>query len=1029
MDDSDRFQITHLSSNFNLPGYVPEPIDTKLLMLSSLGGWLNCRGAWDPPGIDVEEWAHRSTMARDHYVRVVYRGFLFPTGHRVSLVKETQRKFHRDKPGNTAYLRQRFFIVIREKDRLFDGPEFLDAVSNDGKIRFARQFPFSRVRLLTETTPDLDPPAPIDSFGQGMFWPSVGGRPFPFQCVAIDLDGRRIAFDLPMIFVGNGVACPLIQSTTKPDYAAAEANALAAAAEYAAHSDRNTASINLQRVAMAPSARAGDTSFETISLQFGGAVDKANAALRRLTDKLQHPIWLPKIVRSTARIGAVANLTGETNGSVLEYNPTFLQVGFGEGSGVNRGQVFLNVVNGPNLDFSAQGDRSGGFVQPNLNPAAISRFAGPIMSDPAQFITGKMPKGAGFPTSLGSLPMPLLFGCIPLSDIIDEVTDIVGESEKVPKFVQEVGSAVETFVSALTGLYALASDLAAQPSRIAGAAMAAYEKTLADLKQQARAYAAAQMAPVVAAIDDVTAKLTTVATKLTSLESISLDAATAPLLAALTTPLANGRASLDALRTAANAAPGGVELPAGFRQAALNLVAKADPVLEALQGLSGLVGTAKAAWDALDSIVGDPSTLLSLLGDATALQPKLAALKAAIGPFRSTLGAFALLDGTPRETVVAALEKVEQVLNSDLSKLMSLLTGEELVIRFDWNPVISDWYFPGTSASDGPPVFRANDKKGFLVAVEAKVKKSGGSSPKINVTCGLKHFDLIMLGPANFLELNFEKIEFKVASSSKMDVDVLLTDIKFVGPLSFVETLRDLIPLDGFSDPPHLDITTKGIDAGFDVALPSISLGVLNLSNLSLGAGFTVPFIGEPLSVRFNFCRREQPFLLTVYMFGGGGFFGVTVDPSGVQILEAAFEFGAAISIDFGVASGGVHVMAGLYYRMEKNAALLAGYFRLGGHVDVLGLITASLELYLELSYEVESGKCAGRAQLTIEVKVFVFSGSVTISCERKFAGANGDPSLRQMLGHDATLPLQQELAEIKADTSYAWREHMEAFA
>ena len=59
---------------------------------------------------------------------------------------------------------------------------------------------------------------------------------------------------------------------------------------------------------------------------------------------------------------------------------------------------------------------------------------------------------------------------IPLSDIVDEVTDIVGESEKVPKFVQEVGSAVETFVSALTGLYTLASDIAAQPSRIAGAA-------------------------------------------------------------------------------------------------------------------------------------------------------------------------------------------------------------------------------------------------------------------------------------------------------------------------------------------------------------------------------------------------------------------------------------------------------------------------------------------------------------------------------------------------------------------------------
>jgi hypothetical protein len=164
-------------------------------------------------------------------------------------------------------------------------------------------------------------------------------------------------------------------------------------------------------------------------------------------------------------------------------------------------------------------------------------------------------------------------------------------------------------------------------------------------------------------------------------------------------------------------------------------------------------------------------------------------------------------------------------------------------------------------------------------------------------------------------------------------------------------------------------------------------------------------------------------------MFGGGGFFGVTIDPHGVQILEASFEFGAAISIDFGVASGGVHVMAGLYYRMEKDAASLTGYFRLGGHVDVLGLITASLELYLELRYEFSSGKCVGKAELTIEISLFIFSGSVTVTCERKFAGSNGDPTLRQMLGHAPTLPLADELAQINENTEYAWREQLEAFA
>ena len=51
-----------------------------------------------------------------------------------------------------------------------------------------------------------------------------------------------------------------------------------------------------------------------------------------------------------------------------------------------------------------------------------------------------------------------------------------------------------------------------------------------------------------------------------------------------------------------------------------------------------------------------------------------------------------------------------------------------------------------------------------------------------------------------------------------------------------------------------------------------------------------------------------------------------------------------------------------------------------------------------------ETGKCVGRADLTIEIEVFIFSGSVTISCERKFAGSNGDPTLRQLMGLSPTL-------------------------
>ena len=1046
LDDFDRFQIAHLSSNFSISSYEPEPIDTSLLMLSALGGWLDSRGAWDPPGLSVEEWVHRASMARDHYVRVVYKGFLYPFGHRVSLVKVTERKFHSPPgattgnpqspyAGNIAYLRQRLFIVVRERERSFDGPEHEALRSKDNKASWQRQMPFASVRILTQNTPNLDQPAASDINGhdQQMFWPSVGGKPFHFSCVGIDLDGSRIAFDMPMIFIDNMLACPRERrgDTLHPQWERAEWHAAEARVNYDSRLDLRSIPLRRQRVALAGSMKPGDTAVEVETMVFSGETEAENASLRALSDNLNRPLFYPKVQEVRARVGALAKLGGTEKNNLLGWNAHYLDKGFA----ANKGEVFVDVKPEGNmglLDFSAQGDRSGGFVQPNLKPAALSRLAGPVMGDVGKFIAGKTDPGGGFPTSLSDLPLPLLFGCIPLGEIIKAVLDLTDTPDEIPKFASEAANDLEAFVSGLARLYGLVSDIAAQPARIGEAATKVFTALLADLKQQGLAVAQAQMAPVNTAIDQARAAIADVASKLTALQALLVDAAdSAPSLGQLPASITTARARLQTLKTAANAQVGGQSLPAGLRQGLLSAVQAIDAFLADLARLPALVAAGKALWVALEKVVGDPGALGGLLEDAAGFAALVEDVADAVGGLHTEIAAFGLLDGAPKKALLDAMKLVEEVLEgaADVAEALAGLLGEELTIRFDWNPRIDSWWLPGANKASDDPIFRANDTKGFLVAVEAKVKKAGGATPKIGVVCGLKHFDLVLVAPASFLELNFEKIEFRVDSGAKMDVDVLLNDIKFVGPLSFVETLRDLIPLDGFSDPPYLDISTQGIDAGFDVALPGVSIGVMSLTNLSLGAGFTVPFIGQPLSVRFNFCKREQPFTLTVYMFGGGGFFGVTIDPNGVQILEAAFEFGAAISIDLGVASGGVSVMAGIYYRMEQDAASLTGYFRLEGHVDVLGLITASLELYLELRYEFQSGKCVGKAQLTIEISVFIFSGSVTVTCERKFAGSNGDPTLRDMLGFAPHLSLADELAGIDADTDYAWRDHVEAFA
>jgi hypothetical protein len=116
-------------------------------------------------------------------------------------------------------------------------------------------------------------------------------------------------------------------------------------------------------------------------------------------------------------------------------------------------------------------------------------------------------------------------------------------------------------------------------------------------------------------------------------------------------------------------------------------------------------------------------------------------------------------------------------------------------------------------------------------------------------------------------------------------------------------------------------------------------------------------------------------------------------------MFEAALEFGADVSLNLGVASGGVHVMAGVYFAMDGEQASLTGYVRLGGELDILGLISMSLEFYLGLTYDFDADVLWGQATLEVEVEVLCFSASVSMSVERTFAGSKNEGSQALVAG------------------------------
>jgi hypothetical protein len=295
--------------------------------------------------------------------------------------------------------------------------------------------------------------------------------------------------------------------------------------------------------------------------------------------------------------------------------------------------------------------------------------------------------------------------------------------------------------------------------------------------------------------------------------------------------------------------------------------------------------------------------------------------------------------------------------------------------------------------------------------------------------------------PSNLISIHFSQLKFTTKTGSKPNVDIDINEVKFVGVLAFVNTLKDYLKLG--STGPSIDIQPTSVTAGFSIPIPTIGVGVLTIQNIAFGAGVTVPFTGKPARARFNFSEREDQFLVTVMGLGGGGFFAISLGLDGLEILEMGIEVGASVALDLGVASGEVHALAGFYYRLEKGTpdkCEIDGYVRLGGSVNVLGIASVSVEFYLGLKYQSEpDNELWGQASLTVEVEVLCFSKSFSFSVERRIAGGSsasaslmpGVLAVGSNGGHMASLAAKTKPAFNITDLmdQSEWTEYAAAFA
>lgn len=387
--------------------------------------------------------------------------------------------------------------------------------------------------------------------------------------------------------------------------------------------------------------------------------------------------------------------------------------------------------------------------------------------------------------------------------------------------------------------------------------------------------------------------------------------------------------------------------------------------------------------------VASPSLSLTALSRA----------KGAIGGSDASLqnGAFVPSEwfGTALNANMLGLKLTDIIATGNVTKAMTLATTEisgGVKSELKWTPDLK-----------GNDILIVDNNKSRFTLNALAVRKDDGTTTQ-EVRGEVKDVTLRLLGTSlEFMHIEVKRLVFESRTGTSPDLDVKLGEIKFVGALTFVNELREILAnKDGAFG---VEVSGAGIEARGGISVPALTVGIFSLKNLALSVGVKVPFSGEPTSATFAISSKKDPFLVAVSIFGGGGWFSLEVDTNGLKAIEAGFEFGGVLAMDFGVAAGSIEVMAGIYFRFEKvtagNKITLSGYVRLTGEVRV-GFVSIGLIAELGLTYVSKPRQglppleiLTGRCQVTLDLPV---APDVSFEIEKSFGGDPHDPRYVQQV-------------------------------
>ena len=990
---------------------------------------------------------------REDFVEVVSKGIVLPFGNAATLTMITKR----NEDPNAGPVGTLFSYGVVFIDDPVTSYRLADVTQPTTTPPLLAQWPF--VSIVAQTTRFVTKTVKLNA-GSGAWGCDLAGNVIMVPVIGYDQRGRAIRFSVPLYF---------FQLPGAPSAALQAYQGALAGSPYALTAPNGSgASLNVpmngQRVAYAYSRR-DDTTFATQSLSL------------YVTPVAEPFVYAPFVTSATVDIDALNQYLppGPTGGAPsvqVTYHPRYVEAaslpasagnpplaastscGNGLDSGNNKSQLLFKLQSPSSVsaDFTNRPDGGTAFVAPNTTFSALSRTTGPAYDGPSSSSAPLVVRSAaqsgppwgGNPVTLpvdtftdglfdpsyflgqsqGALNSLRIFGVFSLTDIIqkvlpaDAVADLQGlvktgvaaaeqsalkyapryiaeglsEIEQILSTIQEVKSQIElVYTNAQELLTTLATANAVGP--VLGAASAALDAgvqattalvghTIADVQAQANL--------VVGAAQNFYATLMATVAFIENMDVASLTGADSPRDGSLEQLATNG---VNLQKAIATFAAWGFRATINAKSVATNAAQLAAAAAQAATGarVVALTGSAPSAAQVTNAALQIAQGIQNTFGN------KLAQLNGILGAVAGDAAALQTLFNNAAQAVDAV---------------------RDMTVKIEWQPKI------GSFSAGGFTIFRPATQHALTLTLEARAKGTPTQAAGADVSCRLDHFD-ICLGSDPVVALQFDHISFDMKVGSKPDVDVQINGIAFGGPLAFLETLKNLIPLDGFSDPPYLNIDVNGISAGFTLAVPSVAVGMFTLENVSISAGLTIPLFttssaGKALTFTFSFCDKDHPFLVTVSMLGGCGYFTVSLTPAGLQHLEASIGVAAQIAINLlDVAQGSVTIMATITFTLDSGDVSLTATLRLHGELDVLSLITVSVDLSVSMTYDAGQNMIVAQAEIKVEVSVAFFSKSVDIPFRKEFHACNNDPTLRELMPPDPATGLPSQY----------WQEYCTAYA